>query len=130
MFEEKPDPQIFEEEKSKEKKPTAKELLEKIENLKERIEMKVEIYEESDEKENKIIKINEGLLNEIAICAFVAGVEGLEEGEKLLLYLEKGDLYFTALKGEYPHAWQVKNEEIITEIKRLISVKEKKNSEE
>ena len=123
MFKEEQNPQIFEEEYN------AKELLEKIENLKEKIEMKVEIYEESNEKENKIIKINEGLINEIATCAFVAGVEGLEKGEKLLLYLEKGDLYFTALEGEYPHAWQIKGEEITTEIKRLISVEEEKDSE-
>ena len=58
--------------------------------------------------------------------------EGLKKGEKLLLYFYKEDLYLTALEGEgkEPHAWSIKNEEIINKIKEFISDEKEEDFEE
>ena len=95
------------------------------EELKEMIEMKIEISEK-----NKSIEIDEETWNAIVdyvydklyVCNKIK-IEGLKEGEKLLLYFYNGYLYLTALEGEgkEPHAWSIEDKEIINKIEELIS---------
>ncbi len=103
MFEEKPDPQIFEEEKNK------KEYLPKS------TEMKIDGEEEN---------LGEELRDAILVYLLSEKViEGLQEEEKYSLLLEDEDLIIMCLDkdGKVDYAWHTEDKGIINKIKKLIS---------
>ena len=94
------------------------------EELREMIEMEIEISGRDNEKENGIMEISEELRDEIV--SYIDNkfeVKGLKEGEELSLYFYGGDLYLNALesKDEVLFAWLIEDEEIINKIEKLIT---------
>lgn len=134
MFEKKECPQSFE--KNKKEGHSIEELAKmikmmvvetkkkNIEELKEMIEMEIEISGRDNEKENGVIEISEELRNTIVSYLYNKfEIKGLKEEEKLSLYFYGGDLYLNALdpEGEVLFSWLIEDKEIIKDIEELIS---------
>ena len=95
-----------------------------IEKLSGMIKMEIEISGRNNEEENGVMKINEGLRDEIiSYLHNKFEIKGLEEGEELSLYFYGGDLYLNVLEpeGEVSFSWLIEDEEIINKIEELIS---------
>ena len=115
MFEQKENPQAFEENEKK---------VYGVEELSEMIKEEIEISGRNNEEENKIMKISKELRDEIiSYLHNKLEIKGLKEGEELSLYFYGNDLYLNALdpEGEVLFSWLVENKEIINKIEELIS---------
>ncbi len=134
MFEKKECPQSFE--KNKKEGHSIEELAKmikmmvvetkkkNIEELKEMIEMEIEISGRDNEKENGVIEISEELRNTIVSYLYNKfEIKGLKEEKKLSLYFYGGDLYLNTLdpEGEVLFSWLIEDKEIIKDIEELIS---------
>ena len=94
------------------------------EALSEMIKMEIEISGRDNKEENGVMKINEGLRDEIiSYLHNKFEIKGLEEGEELSLYFYGGDLYLNVLEpeGEVSFSWLIEDKEIINKIEKLIS---------
>ncbi len=101
-----------------------KEKMFKREDLPDGIETKLEIFREDKGagEENIILEISKKLQDAILVflCKFEM-VKGLEEGEKLSLYFEKGDLMLNSLdeSGEVICSWLIYMNQDVTEDKSI-----------